>query len=68
MKTKILLLAALALQSAAQAQNLPHHWQLNEMSHELSIGDVEESGLFNVSVIDTIYLEFEDDKDRKSVV
>lgn len=58
MKTKILLFCIAFQFFNAKAQNIPHHWQLNESTHQLIIGDVEESGIFNVNVIDTIYLEF----------
>ena len=51
------LLFATAIQFA-MGQSLPHHWLVDEANHRLRIGDNVETGIFNVDVIDTIYLQF----------
>lgn len=43
---------------AMSAQNFPEQWQIDEPNHLLTIGGVEDAGLFNVNNIDTIYLQF----------
>jgi len=61
MRILLLTICIVCLGIKLGAQNLPHHWQLDELNHELRIGDVEETGIFDVNVIDTIFLEFESD-------
>ncbi len=57
---KHFLVSILSLTAAftSKAQNLPHHWSLDELNHQIHIGDHVEEGIFNVDVIDTIYLQF----------
>jgi spore coat protein CotH/roadblock/LC7 domain-containing protein len=40
------------------AQNLPNQWFLNEAEHQLQLGKLTDSGIFNPDEIKTIYLEF----------
>jgi len=55
-KTLSLLCAVVAMECFAQS--LPHHWTVDDATHQIRIGDNVENGIFNVNQIDTIYLEF----------
>ncbi len=58
MKTTITTFIFATAMRLVMGQSLPHHWMVDEPNHRIRIGENVESGIFNVDVIDTIYLEF----------
>jgi len=58
MKTRVLFLFLVLVSLVGWAQNFPEQWQIDEPNHLLTIGGVQDEGLFNVNNIDTIYLQF----------
>ncbi len=53
--------AAVAMAMCAHlcAQNLPNQWTLDESAHRITIGNVDDDGLYDRSVIREYYLEFD---------
>lgn len=58
MKIKLLSAAVLAF-SVAGAQNLPDQWAIDEANHMITIGGVDDDGLYDKSIIRDFYLTFD---------
>jgi hypothetical protein len=53
MNRTYLLILGFLTSMLSYSQSLPHHWTLDELNHEMHVGDRVETGIFNVEAIDT---------------